>query len=42
MSFTVEPLFKRGADINQLWELEKDAQSKFLSARKNDISRNGY
>lgn len=42
MSFTVEPMFKRGADINQLWELEKDAQSKFLSARKYDIKRNGY
>lgn len=42
MSFTVEPMFKRGADINQLWELEKAAQDKFLSARKNDIKRNGY
>lgn len=41
-NYIVEPLYKRGADINQLWEMEKDAQNRFLRARKRDISLNGY
>lgn len=37
----VEPMFARGADINQLWEMEHVAQSRVLSARKKDINRYG-
>jgi hypothetical protein len=38
----VEPLFKRGADINQIWELSQDARDKFVQVRKRDIQHNGY
>lgn len=41
-NFEVEPLFKRGADINQIWELSQDARDKFVQARKRDIQHNGY
>ena len=37
----VEPMFARGADICQLWEMEQAAQNRVLSARKKDISRYG-
>lgn len=41
-NFEVEPMLKRGADINQLWELEQSSRDKVLSARKKDIRNNGY
>jgi hypothetical protein len=41
-NFEVEPLFKRGADINQIWELSQDARDKFVQVRKRDIQHNGY
>lgn len=37
----VEPMFRRGADINQLWEMEKTAQARVLSARRRDVSKYG-
>lgn len=37
----IEPMFARGADICQLWEMEHNAQSRVLSARKKDIARYG-
>lgn len=40
-NWNIEPMFKRGSDINQLWEMEKDAQERVLSARKKDIRNFG-
>lgn len=37
----VDPIFRRGADINQLWEMEKNAQARVLSARKRDVLKYG-
>lgn len=39
--WSVEPMFQRGADICQLWEMEQIAQAKVLSARRKDIARYG-
>lgn len=36
-NWTIEPMFKRGADINQLWELEQTARQRVLSARKKEL-----
>lgn len=40
-NFEVEPMLKRGADINQLWELEQSSRDKLLSARRKDIQNYG-
>lgn len=34
--WSIEPMFKRGADINQLWEIEKTSQEKILNARRKE------
>lgn len=36
-NWRVEPMFRRGADINQLWEMEQTARQRILSARKKEI-----
>lgn len=39
--WTVDAMFKRSADMCELWELEKNAQSKVLKAHKLDRKRYG-
>lgn len=36
-NWTIEPMFKRGADVNQLWELEQNTRQRVLSARKKEL-----
>lgn len=37
-SWRIEPMLKRGADICQLWEMEKSAQRRVLNARRKDAT----
>lgn len=36
-NWSVEPMFKRGADINQLWEIEQNSRDRILQARKKEL-----
>lgn len=37
--WNLDPIFERGADICQLWEIEKAAQRRVMAAKKRDAMR---
>lgn len=40
-TFDVDPVFRRGADINTAWESENTAKKKVMKANRNDVRRYG-